>query len=169
MENWLRSVDWTTYLAAVISSGIVTFCLDLILKRGKIKLDHREVEIRYKITDGEKMNYITEIKLLLRFINTSGHVKIIKNIQMQLFDGDKWYELEFYNEKLPPSFSVDVKSVVDKEYTLVTIDEDLTVPMLAIHDNEAYMKLTYLKGKKKVSDKIMGSELILTNTGFAAF
>lgn len=136
-----------------IGGGLIVFLLELLLKRGKIKIDNYSLKASYYHTN-DFQNNITQFDLDIQFINTSGNNKIINNISAVYFDGQKSHDLVFEGYNVPPAGVIESKQVKCLQFKLRPSIGYARLPI----EETFYVIINYTLGKKLHQIRINGHE-----------
>ena len=100
-------------ISSAIGGGVVVYLLELARKAGKLKLNDINIKLFYLRFENQTVN---NIKIELQFINLSGFQRIIKDLKITFFDGEKNFPLRFENYNINPADIIQAKEVKTLKY-----------------------------------------------------
>jgi hypothetical protein len=129
-------------IISFIGGGVAVYVVELARKTGKLKLNDINVKLYYLRFENQTIN---NIKIELQFINLSGYQRIIKDIKIKFFDGEKYSLLRFENYNINPAEIIQAKEVKTLKYNAKPYRVIIELPPSL---NSIKLEISYTTNKK---------------------
>lgn len=145
------SMDTITIVGFIItflSGGILGILYEVYKNKGSITLNEAKIILYYRETKFD--DYVVKFNLDMLFINTSGHQRIIKDLEVKFYNGKDFIPLRFENHNTRPADIIEPRKTRCLQYVLLPYQSDIAVPIMDVAENIAHLEVSYnIKNKKR--------------------
>lgn len=150
---------WYQIIFAFVGGSLCTYLVTLFIQSGKLEIDSVYAKVSCKVE--HFVQYINYFTLEIQFINRSAHLRVVNNLEVNFYDGEKIHKLLFKDHNVSPAGTIEGRKEKLLHYTLLPPVAKLELPLISLfHDNTAYLSLSYNYKGRKHEITIVGDQIV---------